>query len=99
MDAWIYQSDLLCESCAIERRVKLRHEVITIADADANSDMAPQGPVANGGGEADCPQHCGDCGEFLENPLTPEGYQYIQDMANNKDSHSSVIREWLIFYD
>lgn len=99
MNAWIYQSALLCEDCAIGRRVKLSHAIVTRADEEGDSDLAPQGPVPDGGGESDCPAHCDYCGLHLENPLTSEGYEYIRDMASNRDSHSDTIRLWKRFYD
>ena len=35
------------------------------------------GPLPDGGGEADTPQHCAHCGVFLENPLTQDGVKYV----------------------
>lgn len=29
--------------------------------------------------ESDSPDHCGDCGEFLENALTAEGLAYVRE--------------------
>jgi hypothetical protein len=39
------------------------------AEHTYDSDKFPKGPLADGGGESDCPQHCDTCGVFLENPL------------------------------
>ena len=39
------------------------------SERDYDSDDLPKGPYADGGGEADTPQHCDGCGHFLENPL------------------------------
>lgn len=72
MDAYIFQGDIYCEDCADDikaQRANRRH--------CEDSDDYPQGPYADGGGEADCPNHCGNCGEFLENPLTDEGRRYV----------------------
>jgi len=44
-----------------------------------DSNHYPHGPIGDGGGEADCPQHCDSCGAFLENPLTPDGVAYVAD--------------------
>jgi hypothetical protein len=41
---------------------------------------------------------CGDCGSFLENPLTAEGYVYVEEEAK-QNPDSPVTREWLEFYD
>lgn len=69
-------------------------------------DCAPKGadgPHADGGGEGDCPNHCDDCGVFLENPLTIYGQGYTTDMikdARAKGRTESVaLTEWLPFYD
>jgi len=99
MDAYIFRAALLCEDCAQHVREGLHVELLALADQDGNSDMAPQGPYADGGGEADAPQHCDHCGTFLQNPLTSEGYDYVRDMASDKTSHSSVVSEWVAFYE
>jgi len=67
-----------------------------------DSDDYPKGPYSDGGGEADSPQHCDSCGTFLENPLTPDGAQYVrelvvQDRASGKgDGVAAVL--WADFY-
>lgn len=92
MNVYIYQSALLCVECATERRAVFHRGFVALADKDGNSDLAPQGPFADGGGEADQPVYCDMCGLFLENPLTSEGYQYVRDQANDKTSHGSTIK-------
>jgi hypothetical protein len=62
----------------------------TSDESSYDSDEWPKGPYGNGGGESDCPQHCGDCHEFLENPLTPDGYQYVRE---------NYCAQWDSFYD
>ncbi len=99
MDAYIFQAALLCSSCANERRAKLHPELLALADADNNSDMAPQGPFLNGGGESDKPEYCSDCGEFLENPLTSEGYAYVRELVNDRGSHDSTVKMLCDWYD
>ena len=42
-------------------------------ESDYDSDDLPKGPYPDGGGEADTPQHCDECGCFLENPLITDG--------------------------
>jgi hypothetical protein len=90
MNAFVYRAALLCEACGTCQAQKL----------DANgkpdtgdSDAYPQGPYPDGGGEADNPQHCDQCGIFLQNPLTDDGYHYV---ATARDS--AVAREWRKFY-
>jgi hypothetical protein len=56
-----------------------------------------EGPYADGGGEADCPQHCGGCGMFLENPLTQDGYDYVREAI--ADSPSEITQLWADFYE
>lgn len=69
-------------------------------------DCAPDdadGPYSEGGGEADCPQHCDSCHVFLKNPLTEDGTVYVQEAvaehkANDRGS-IAVIQEWMEYYD
>lgn len=83
-NAYIYQAALLCEACA-KRRVDYLRGFYRVDTGD--SDDWPQGPYADGGGEADTIQFC-DSGEEclhaiavdglkvglpLDNPLTSDG--------------------------
>jgi len=79
--AYVYQAALLCEDCGKAQRAHLDS---AFADNGADpgtdsddSDRYPQGPYADGGGEADSPQHCDSCGAFLGNPLTGDGRAYV----------------------
>ena len=109
MDAYIFQAALLCTDCA--NAVFATSEAP--ADCREDSDNYPQGPYSNGGGEADCPQHCDHCGLFLENPLTPDGDTYVREKTDayvHDDASWSevaekaeragepVLAEWIIFY-
>lgn len=110
MDAYIYQAALYCDACG----EWIRKELARSGRApDPNneytydSDDYPKGPFDNGGGEADCPQHCDACGTFLENPLTQEGYEHVRDAIEEdlellvKDKHaepSVALLEWAPFY-
>jgi hypothetical protein len=102
MDAYIYQAALWCEECAAE--IQLEVPVPQGANLEDNdeatwdSDDYPKGPYADGGGEADTPQHCDGCGEFLENPLTEDGHLYVieaivEHLANGRGT-ASVLTEW-----
>lgn len=74
MKVYIYQDELICESCAniiIDEQIEL----------GTDSKSLPQGPYSDGGGESDRPQHCGQCRIFLENPLTEEGYKYVNSRS------------------
>jgi len=95
--AFAYQSELFCEDCAKSIREKLNPELVALADKDRNSDMAPQGPYPDGGGEADTPQHCDACDVFLKNPLTGDGRMYVQKIVDREWTPTVV--EWSNFYD
>ena len=93
MRVYIFQADLLCEDCAQAVMNDLRAQGKEPPELD-DSDTWPVGPFPNGGGEADCPQHCGACRVFLENPLTHDGEQYVLSCAKDGE----VPTEWLDWY-
>ena len=116
MDAYIYCADIYCADCGRAIRKQLKREGHAPADprdgSSYDSDEYPKGPFEDGGGEADCPQHCGsgiDClnaitlldnsiiGAFLENPLTQVGYQYVREMYL-EDSASELVQLWVDYY-
>lgn len=90
MKAFVYQAALLCETHGIAQRIHLDAafkesgaEPVNAADKSSfDSDRYPKGPYPQGGGEADTPQHCDQCGVFLENPLTDDGTAYVMDALN-----------------
>lgn len=102
MTAYVYQAAYLCEDCA---RDVLRANALRSNpeghECDA-SDCCPQGPYPDGGGEADSPQHCDQCGEFLENPLTLDGEQYvksaIQQAMQMGELDRSAYAVWAPYY-
>lgn len=101
MDVFMYQAALYCEGCADKIKANLQADD---AKFDEDSDTYPQGPYADGGGEADSPQHCDDCGAFMENPLTAEGRDYVvgaitERIKNNLRGNAEVLTEWANFYD
>jgi hypothetical protein len=83
MKAYIYQAALLCEGCAhiVKTRMLDREPGGYDAFKSEDSDRFPQGPYSQGGGEADCPNHCDHCRVFLENPLTADGADYVKQAA------------------
>lgn len=91
MRAYIYQADIYCEPCI---KIMLEGLGLEPADDTGDSDDYPQGPYADGGGEADCPQHCGGCGEFLENPLTDDGRAYVLESVRAGEAPE----EWRAYY-
>lgn len=96
MDAYIYQANIYCADCAQAIAKDLIDSCYEITD---DSETFPQGPYSNGGGEADTPQHCGDCGLFLENPLTVDGYQYVLEAMGNSKERSEIVEMWAKFYN
>jgi hypothetical protein len=53
------------------------------SESHYDSDDLPKGPHAEGGGEADAPQHCDGCGQFLGNPLTVDGLICVENMIRD----------------
>ena len=101
MDAYIYQAALYCDDCSKE--IKKRQDRV---GSSLQYDLGdpPKGPFPNGGGEADSPQYCDGCGEFLENDLTTDGREMVLDSVaiwlawgGNRDDPD--IKSWIEFYD
>jgi hypothetical protein len=103
MKAYVYRAALYCHDCVTGicrdlaargyHAIKAQHPELTY-----DSDAFPQGPYLDGGGEADCPQHCDCCGVFLENPLTSDGERYVQDAIAQAGGNPAVLNEWHDFY-
>ena len=71
------------------------------SESDYDSDDLPQGPIAEGGGEADTPQHCEGCGNFLENPLTSDGVLWVEDVIRSyltTRKATDTVNVWADFY-
>jgi hypothetical protein len=77
MNVYIYCADIYCEQCGI----KIMADCIASGkypddiddETSYDSDEFPKGPFENGGGESDCPQHCGSGGDCV-NAYTPDGW-------------------------
>ena len=98
MEVYIYNADIYCCSCA-EKHINSLDEAKKENDGD--SDSYPQGPYSDGGGEADSPQHCGDCMVFLENSLTYDGVEYLKEMLAEKSSNGiqdELHKTWEKYY-
>jgi hypothetical protein len=102
VDAYIFQSDIYCDNCATD----IKADLIRSGAADGHepdSNSFPQGPYSEGGGEADCPQHCGHCRTFLDNPLTGDGETYVRDafreFVETGRGNPAVLGEWKQGYD
>ena len=94
MKAYIYQASVYCEDCS--KRIISELSEMGISDT-GDSDDYPQGPYPDGGGEADCPNHCDFCGLFLENSLTDDGVEYVRE-ALSENPQGDVIKEWQAYY-
>ena len=107
MDVYIFQAALYCERCgeAICESLTAKGKAPDDPSEERSydSDDYPKGPYANGGGEADTPQHCDECQLFLENPLTGEGVQYVREAiaeqrARTHRRSSGACYVWSRFY-
>jgi hypothetical protein len=96
MNAYAYQEVMLCEGCAHEEERFIAVNRPDRVGAEDSGDY-PQGPYADGGGEADTPQHCDCCGVFLENPLTSDGREYVIEQLVTYRSRP-VLDRWREFY-
>jgi hypothetical protein len=99
---YIYQADVYCDSCGDKIQQALDQAKQSPEDWDDessyDSDDFPKGPYDEHYQETDTPQHCGDCGIFLENPLTQDGYDYVINQAITHPD-SETVNEWLRFYN
>lgn len=98
MSAYAYNAALYCDACGEAIQERLRKEGV---HDDGNTETFPQW-TPEGGGESDCPQHCDDCRDFLENPLTSEGYDYVAQAVSKWILHGrgtqEVIEKWVSYY-
>lgn len=108
MLVYIYAADIYCQQCgeAIRERIL---QGFAPDDPDRSYDF-PRGPYPDGGGEADCPLHCGagsDChnaielldgskvGAWLENELTTDGIEYVSEAILGDGDMAEI---WAGFY-
>lgn len=97
MDAYAYQAALWCEDCINIVKVKtVKPDYVDESDESTyDSDDWPKGPFADGGGDADCPQHCDGCGCFLGNPLTVYGEADVKEAVSPYVSPDDDGELWL----
>ena len=109
MRAYAYRSALYCEPCGLaiiarEFPAWPNGEDPQYDTGDSND--YPQGPYADGGGEADSPHHCDACMALLENPLTDDGMAYVRNVVAVETERcgklgrpvSELVAEWSAFY-
>jgi len=94
MIAWKFNGGLYCDDCANERIVELETQEVE----DTGDDLTyPQGPLEDGGGESDKPEVCVTCGEFLANPLTEAGREYVRESLRSNPTIDSI-SHWGEYY-
>jgi len=102
MKVYMYRAALYCEACGQAIREQLdkddkRPEQHT-DETTYDSDDYPKGPYKDGGGKADCFQHCDACHVFLANPLTEDGIQYtltaLAEYMSNGRGRTEVLDAW-----
>lgn len=106
MNVYIYSAAILCEACGEEKRAVIASRGKAPHDVDDettyDTEDFPKGPYPDGGGEADSPQHCDECGSFLENPLTRDGDDYVREAIERDIQHgcanTAALTEWGPFY-
>jgi len=74
------------------------YDAALICEDCAQTVQGADGPYGDGGGEADCPQHCDMCGTFLDNPLTWDGYAYVADAIADGHGNPDVLALWRARY-
>lgn len=105
MEVYIFQAALLCADCAGELMANNEKPDGVDMDDESSYDSNdwPKGPYLDGGGEADCPQHCDHCQAFLDNPLTGDGETYVRDAfreyVETGRGSLDVLVEWKAAYD
>ena len=104
MDVYVFQATLLCDTCGTlyKQGTDKPAHVDEGDESSYDSGDWPKGPYSSGGGEADSPQHCDHCGEFLDNPLTPEGESYLAERFDNFVTYGTgkfeALRTWRMAY-
>jgi hypothetical protein len=100
MLAYIYRAALYCESCGEQIKAELGYSHEGQSDHLFDSDEYPKAAL-DGGGESDSPSHCDQCGLFLENALTADGYEYVHSavMDAAKEHRLDAVMDWVLFYD
>ena len=109
---YIYCADLYCKPCgdatieqlneALDKDIHGTLDWSNSPDLYEDSDSWPQA-YSRGQGESDSPDHCGSCQRFLGRNLTPDGVEYVQDLAALELDRDGVIDEvvqgWLDYYE
>ena len=104
---YIYQADVYCDVDGSRICDELRARGLAPEDemdqaGYDSGDFPKSADIENG--EADTPQHCAACQEFLHNPLTGDGYRYVKDAldvtgARKFSNLSPVLNTWAHWYN
>jgi hypothetical protein len=105
--AYIYRADNYCDRCGEQIAARIRANGKGPKDEiDHHSFDSGEFPKLYDAWrkESDTPEHCGQCHEFLLNPLTSEGYKNVQERLNESKAVklsglSGVLREWAGWYE
>ena len=99
IQAWAYSAALFCCHCAEQAYGKEALSNGTARDGEGNTPS----PVFVDSSEADSPQHCDSCGEFLENALTDDGVEFVADSIAaclyDAMGNRAIVQQWASFYD
>ena len=96
MLTYIYRADLYCDDCAKQIKASLGFSHEGQSEHTFDSGDYPKGPYP--AGESDTPDHCGNCGVFLENSLTGDGERYVLDAIRAGTGNPEVLATWKEFY-
>ena len=109
---YVYQADVYCDSCGESIVKELTGQGKAPEDSldhsSFDSDYFPKS-YDHRREDSDSPQHCAECGDFLRNPLTQDGYQYVQSALGDlpaltslhklRTAGHSFLAEWASWYD
>lgn len=91
---FVYQVDIYCDDCGKRLMAELPKPegYGAVNESSYDSDDYPKGPFPIE--EADTPEHCASCHEFLANPLTADGEVYVREFVQRGDGNPEVLAEW-----
>jgi len=101
MDTYIYNAAMHCEPCIL---AQFGQDYIEPEMSDSSE--TPCGPYNSHFQESDAPDHCDQCGAFLENPLTSHGNEWVKlemelhdtNRFNEADHRGWPMDVWREFY-
>ena len=92
---YIYQADVYCNDCGAAICASLKSQGKAPEDEmdhrSYNSDDYPKDADVEHN-ESDVPEHCAQCGKFMHNPLTSDGYRYVADALSQLPALTSIVK-------